>query len=91
MRRSIPIAVAFVTLLVVPAAQAFYECRYTVVSDYSVIAGGIEWRHVEYGWVCYETGGGGTGGGGTAAEAAVAPSYLPRFAWSPHPTKIRIR
>jgi len=66
------VAVLFVVCLFVPPVQAYEECHYMIVEDYSVIAGGVEWRHIEYGWVCWESGGGGnpgdTGGGGDPGD-----------------------
>ena len=34
------------------SAHAYTVCNYQKIEDYSVIADGVEWRHVTYAWVC---------------------------------------
>lgn len=54
-------------VLIASGARAEVVCDYSIIEDYSVIAGGEEWRHITYGWVCYDNGGG-TSGGGTGTD-----------------------
>jgi len=64
-------SILFVCLLFTSAVQAADICYYGIVEDYSVIADGVEWRHIEYGWICYyydDGSGGDTGGGGDPGD-----------------------
>src|SRR5947207_355979 len=67
-KRRLLIALSFAACLLAYPSQAGASCTFVVVADYSVIADGTEWRHIEYGWICSDDtgggGGGGTGGGG---------------------------
>lgn len=73
MRFSKLLASLFLVATALPA-RAYTVCQYQKIEDYSVIADGVEWRHIKYGWVCTDyDGGGGTGGGGTDGGGTYVP------------------
>jgi hypothetical protein len=86
---------SFVLLLLSVSAGADV-CEWAIVADYSVIAGGVEWRHVEYGLVCYTTvyAGGGkppAGGATVPIEPPPPPSVRVVSASDENPHDVELR
>ena len=69
------LVVMALAMLAAISAQADVICRYAKIEDYSVIADGVEWRHVTYGWACDTTSGGSSGT--TPTPSPVPPKPAP--------------